>query len=560
VTDPQRALRELERLRTVFDNGSARAKLGLLRIFERGRLRSADQVLRLHEILCFLRAYPDDAAVLAQVESMLSGFPRRSDLRRHRGALADTGIAGTAIYYRFFWPTARWIAHRWPERLHIDWPNFTNHDKLQEVLPLLVPFVETDAMDELDYTAREWVDLLRGPNVTDATFLVRRIEALAPDDYRRELIHDSIDFMYRFDPGPDTPARTHGKVPVAQVFHPRGPLQPRRPVLAREVRRPPVAVRAFTPRAGQELIDLARSAMVTRSRDLDVFAYGDPNDVRVVEFGQGLQFVCIGFVPERRTLLHAVYGFLTLKNGVPIGYVLSSALAGTADVAYNVFDTYRGTEAALVFSRVLAMVHHVFGVREFSIDPYQLGYDNTEGQKSGAWWFYYKLGFRPRDPAVRRVLRGELQSMRRDPRHRSTRATLQQLAAEPMYWNLSAGRASAELPWPQVGLQVSKLLARRFGADRERGVRACMREASARTGLRSMRSFTRAERLAWERWSPIVAALPGLERWSPAEKRALVAVVRAKGGRYESHFVRLFDRHARLRRAVLRLASRDAGE
>jgi hypothetical protein len=46
-------------------------------------------------------------------------------------------------------------------------------------------------------------------------------------------------------------------------------------------------------------------------------------------------------------------------------------------------------------------------------------------------------------------------------------------------------------------------------------------------------------------------ALDGVEKWSLAERRALAAVVKAKGGRHESEFVRLFDRHAKLRRAVV---------
>jgi hypothetical protein len=45
-----------------------------------------------------------------------------------------------------------------------------------------------------------------------------------------------------------------------------------------------------------------------------------------------------------------------------------------------------------------------------------------------------------------------------------------------------------------------------------------------------------------------------VERWSAAEKRAAVAALRAKGGRHESDFVRLFDAHSRLRRGILRLA------
>jgi hypothetical protein len=55
-------------------------------------------------------------------------------------------------------------------------------------------------------------------------------------------------------------------------------------------------------------------------------------------------------------------------------------------------------------------------------------------------------------------------------------------------------------------------------------------------------------------WAPLVCALRGVRSWTAAEKRQLVAVIRAKGGRYESDFVPLFDAHARLRRAILRLA------
>ena len=51
------------------------------------------------------------------------------------------------------------------------------------------------------------------------------------------------------------------------------------------------------------------------------------------------------------------------------------------------------------------MVRHLFGSDACSIDPYQLGHGNEEGLASGAWWFYYKLGFRPLDPDIRKLAR-----------------------------------------------------------------------------------------------------------------------------------------------------------
>ena len=51
--------------------------------------------------------------------------------------------------------------------------------------------------------------------------------------------------------------------------------------------------------------------------------------------------------------------------------------------------------------------------------------------------------------------------------------------------------------------------------------------------------------------------LSGLKRWRSQDKRALVEVVRAKGGRRESDYARRFDRHRRLRRAIRTLAERE---
>ena len=109
--------------------------------------------------------------------------------------------------------------------------------------------------------------------------------------------------------------------------------------------------------------------------------------------------------------------------------------------------------------------------------------------------------------------------------------------------------------WP--GLKVTRYLAKRFGSDRERAARVCADEAARLLGVRSRRGFSPGERLAWERWAPLVMTLPGVSRWSAAAKRDLALVIRAKGGQRESDFVALFDRHRPLCRAIRALARSD---
>ena len=296
--------------------------------------------------------------------------------------------------------------------------------------------------------------------------------------------------------------------------------------------------------------------MITRARDLYAFQHGDPDDVRLIDYGDGLQFAAIGLRPEYRLLLDTVYGFLTLKNGIPTGYVLSRSYFNSSEVAYHVFETFRGGESALIYGRALAMLRHLFGADAFTVEPYQMGYNNEDAQKSGAWWFYYKLGFRPLDPAVKRLIRTELTRIRRNPAHRSSWATLNELSSKNMFFYLGKPRKNIRgiISLGNIALAVSSYLGQRFGSERERGLRVCENEAAQLLGVGSFRGFTTTERLAWQRWSPVILALPGVEHWSRKEKRDLVEVARAKGGRRESDYVRLFDAHRRLRRALLKLA------
>jgi hypothetical protein len=549
---PIRALANLERIKDSYGGASAARKLVLLRALDRARLRSARQVQRLHEVLCFLRAYPDDARVAGRVERMLARFARRADLQANRDALADLGIAGTPIRYRFFWPTARWLAQRWPGEFHLDRNDAEAGDNIAGALPMLVTPAEARWLRAVQPAGYDALDALRG-RATDATFLVCAIEALPGDSFTRETLYDGLDPSCELRPGRDTPSRTLDRYAAAPAIFRSQPLRRSRPDLRAEIHRPPQAVRALPAREGARLVELARGTMITRQRDLDAFAYGDARDVHIVDDGDGLAFALVGMLPERRTLLPAVYGLLTLQNGVPIGYSQVDVLAGTAAISFNTFPTFRGGEAAYTFARLLATVRHVFGATSFSIEPYQLGQDNDEGIESGAWWFYYKLGFRPRAAPPRRIARTELARIKANPRHRSSPATLRKLAGWHVFFELEPARPRGLPPVAALGERVAAQLARHPLPDRAGALNEASRALMRLVGLQSLRGFTPNERLAWRRWSPFVLALPGLLRWGATDRRAAARVVRAKGGRRESDFATLFAAHPRLARALFAL-------
>ncbi|MFO1328961.1 MAG: hypothetical protein U1F56_16500 [Rubrivivax sp.] len=546
---PAHALPALEALRDLPGAAGADARREPLARLAAATLRSAAEVLRLHECLCWLRAYAGGHAERAQVASMLDGFADRVDLQRHRRALADSGIAGTDTRYRFFWGQALWLATRWPAQLALDRRAGADAaPRLARALPVLVTHVEMQALVELHLDGFDAIDRLRDAGTSDAVFLQRRIEAMPGDGFTREAFSDAIDATYVLRAGPGTPSRSTAFFAPAPRVPGSAPRRGRADLRA-ELARAPRRVRALARRDARAAIDLARAAMVLRARSLEAFSFADARDAWLVDDGDGLSFVFVGVVPERRQTIATVCGGLTLRNGVPIGYVQADIVGATAALSFNTFETFRAGEAGYTFARWLAALHHVHGVRSFSIEPYQLGQGNDEALDSGAWWFYAKMGFEPREPAVQGLAQAERRRLAQHPGARSGRRTLQALASVHLLFEADPAQPHPLPPQQGLGLVAAQALSARAAADRDAAQAACERDARRALGLTSLAGFSAAERQAWRRWAPLLAMLP-LDRWSATERADLVALVRAKAARSEAGFVRAWQRHPKLDAAL----------
>jgi hypothetical protein len=119
----------------------------------------------------------------------------------------------------------------------------------------------------------------------------------------------------------------------------RTPLERARPDLREEMRSPPQRVRKTLPARAARIVELGRVTMATRSRDLDAFAYGDPRRVHIVEDRQGLAFALVGHDRGAPQAEAETYGALTLRNGVPIGYMdLCGRRHAGRDRVQHIFD------------------------------------------------------------------------------------------------------------------------------------------------------------------------------------------------------------------------------
>ena len=536
-----------------FSPDERKGKLRLLDELAECPITQPDLLLRFHETLCFLQAYPDDRAVLARVDRALAGFQARVEGLgvAARQELHDSGVAGTTLDYPFGFPMTLWLTSRFPADVDIAWRKFEGADRIDEALSFLVAHAEDDALSEGGLGWRKWLAVAKGGRrLTDLQLLLELVEQAQLPEATRDWLFESLELPIQWKLR--GASRTRAKLPSARPFFHRDGMKRAGFSFVREVTRQLPAIRRAPLALAQALIESARAALATRLRELHAFSHPNPDDVLIAEPGRGLRIALIGLLPKFRLPLEGYYAFYVLKNGVPVSYGGGWQLFGSLELGLNIFESFRQGESGFLFSQVLRVYRQMLGMCTVVVDPYQLGRDNPEALRSGAFYFYHRLGFRPRDRAVLRLSERELAKIARNPSYRSPLPVLRRLAAAEMYLTLPGGSREPErrLRASQVSALVTQHIAREFAGDRRAAVSEAVARVSRALGVPRWKTWPEDERRAFERLSPVAALIPDLDRWPVAERRALARIMRAKGGRSEGPYTRLLDSHARLKRSL----------
>jgi hypothetical protein len=576
-----RLLDQLDELKSRFGSHEQRTIERLLSRLPRLRFTDAEALLRYHEILLFLRAYPHSERTLRLVNIELSDFAQRVKQLEASGADLSaldspevSGIAGRHVTDTFTYPIVRWlvITHSQQGRAALDWDWFEDENRLAETWPRFMPLLEEDAFVEANVPYQIWLQSATATSVEhrsaqDLAWLIQRFESLPKTEKEKAELYDSQKLYVRWTPVYRA-TRTGMRLTISKgpkVFYHQGPLIQRRDVsLRRELEDPPLKLKQLSSKQGEAILDMTRAASTVRYRELYGFTHGDPDRVFKTNLGRGVDVFIVGLPPGKRLPLRAYHAAMIFKNGVPVGYFEGISLFERMESGFNLYYTFREGETAWLYARVLNIFRHLLGVTAFSLDPYQIGYENEEGIESGAFWFYRKLGFRPTNPDVMKLVVNEEKKIASRSNYRTSAKTLRKLAAAPMIFELD--KTSDKSPdksklgdWDRfcvrnIGLAVAGRMGSKFGGDAERFREEAFKNLNGVLGL-SLRDWQEAELSALSDFAVTLYLVEDLHRWRDKEKQRLVQVVRAKAGPDESSYLQLMQKHARLRKAMIRLGS-----
>ena len=556
-------LSQLEESSRQFDKQSGARTARIIARLAKRNFTDAESLIRFHELLLFLRAHPANAQVLREVEAALDGFATRVERLRQTGAdmiafdyIEYSGIAGTAVTGTFSYQIARWLVNRFHERVDCDWSRHQRKDRLGATLPRFIPLLEEDSLVEANIPYHAWIDAARGQG-RDLAWLLRGFERLELSEREKAELYDSLELHIRWDLD-DLPAtRTRNRRRVRKIFYHTGPLIRRSEVsIEKDINRPPLKLKSLSARQGGAILDRVREATTARYRELYGITNGDPAQVIEARVGRGVEIFLWGLAPARRLPLRAYHAGVTLKNGVPINYIEGITLFERTELGFNTFYTFREGETAWVYAQVLKLLNQVVGATCFSIDPYQIGFNNDEAIDSGAFWFYRKLGFRPVRPELARLTESEEKKIARDRQYRTPARQLRRFSAGHIVYELPGTRTGF---WDgfqvrNLGLAVSRRMADEFGGDAALARASSVREVATALDARP-ESLNQDEQRAFENLALVLALIDDLKGWTGEEKKALFEIIRAKAGAHEAEYARLMQKHERLREGIRRLGT-----
>jgi len=551
-----RALGALEQRLSAYGGTAADEKRRLLAELGTVRFARAKQLTALQRAVCFLSAFADDHAVHRAARRLADGFAERVARlpKAERERLDDSGVAGSLTRHHYAGTAARWMQQRFAGAAEVDWKADGAAEALAALITPWLQSMEAEAVDLSPARLRRWLAQAKGGRGSDLAWLLAQAgSGAAKHEFDRAFDAAEVPLAWRLD---DRAGITGNAL--------RGPVVPRAggmrraSVDARAAITRPIDVECLPRRAAARLLDVWRAALWSRTRTVLQVEQPNLDECWLADLGGGLQFAAIGVVPERRNVLEATYGHLLLANGMPIGYGGFTTLFAQVNTGINVFPEFRGSEAAFAFQQALRVMHALTGAVRFVVNPYQFGAGNDEALRSGAYWFYYRLGFRSAGAAVRALAEREFARLRAGRGYRVPIATLRRLAACDIHLDLAddAGEKFFDEAWLEhLGAGISAAIAREGSASRAEALASMTKRIAGLLGVRPA-AWSAVERNGFAQFAPLLAQIDDLADWPQADRDALAGLVRARWAAQERDFIAGMRGHDQLRVALARAAMR----
>jgi len=511
-------------------------------------LTSPAMVKSYHDTLLFVLTNAFDVTSYSLAESELKRvvaiLKRHKKNKRWQFNLGNSGLPYTELRSQYSASLIKWLFNTFPEQI-VPVEAESKGDIFQQLSQSALPGIEFHQTTQGEYNIWNRIKWLSGHyrKMEALKWLFNMIDQQAWPAVLKDQLYDNLKIFISWKLYDDNAGITTNRWPVKSVIF-KSPVKSKTEsilILTTNVTHP-------LPLSIQEknlLISTIRESLALHARETDPVTYADPGETFLYEMGDGLQIALTGMIKERRLSLESYIGYMAFKNGIPVSYGGGWIWGRSCKIGINIYPAFRGGDSDKLFCHIMRLYFQVYHVRRFVVKPYQFGKGNPEGLKSGAFWFYYKLGFRPVSEDVRKIAELEWNNIKSNTKYRTSISVLKKLTVCNQEWE-PVQTTHKFLDADKISIAITQMINRKFSSDRKLAIEKSIQEMKTFLGLKRLPIFNSVEKVTWYNWSLFYVCLPGTANWTVSGRRDFHKLLDHKSKGNEIEFIRELQHHSQL--------------
>ncbi|MEO6490050.1 MAG: hypothetical protein ABIO04_08945 [Ferruginibacter sp.] len=516
-------------------------KMKLLEAIGNQPPKDKKNIQRWYDSLLFLLAYPDNNLIYKQANQSLVQLKQyiisNENIQRH---LFNSGITGTKLCAAFSFEIVKWMRKEDPANIRFS--SFETDDgQIQSILSVVMPKVESEILQDANENWRSWFKVTMQ---SEEDLLDWFIAVFDGSDIRPEVkdeLWNAIGINVEIE------IETHLCLPRslnATYYH--------RSLVKKDFNRQkeikPKAVK-LDAAASAQIIDCSRMILITHLREIDPITFTAPQLISYHHLQRGIFIALMGMVPKRRHPIDSYLGYVVFKNGLPVAYAGSWILFDSARIGLNIFPAYRGGESQYIFDQVLKLHQKIYHLKRFSVDPYQVGKENHDGIRSGAFWVYYHAGFRPIGKEQKQLAETEDTLIKTSPGYRSSTAVLKKLAGSRM--QLILKKDAVAIDATDLSRAYTRMVKDQYNNNRKAAEEQSLKKMIRFLQLKNYRED--GLEFILKNWSVLLFSNEKALKSIPGVKKLLVNLFELKRTGVEEEYITELQRSPELRKLLLKL-------
>lgn len=536
-------LRMLQKLKSNFSEDAIQQRLLLLKMLARLKPNSAQSLIQYHDFLLYISAFPDSGKLSEKATEELLRLKRILSNQGKKNGFHNSGLEFTTLIWKPSLVALQWLLSYSKDLRY----TVKSKKTMEEITTMLCTKTEWDSLLDANVSFLQWMNHLSGKQGNTSAHLLKawlnRFQKLNSSPAVRDFLFESLSLKSTCTLNGNW-SLTSNKLLFGQpYFH-----QQKSEIKKEEIFKPVF----LNDKISARILNSIKAALFARQKETDPVTYADEHLLQGYESEDGFTVYLLSMKPEYRLPLESYIGYMVYSNGIPVGYGGGWIFYERCEFGINIFEQFRGGPSARILNVLMNVYKHQYGIKTFVIPPYQFGEGNRDGIKSGAFWFYYKMGFRPVNKELKLLAEREWKKIQSNKAYRTPENILLRFTQSQVISELENNLPVPDLK--NLSHAAIEWIAKNFNGAMEQASKKSVNGLLNKAGI-SMKGWSTSEKIFFRELSPFICMIHDWENWKQPELKQAVMVLKEKGSD-EHRFIRMLQQHDKLRIEFLKFTKR----